>query len=352
MGGIVSSTRSASAALSAAADNAEARALTIREQAQAQAAALKEQAQAQATAMQDKAQSKAAELKDQAQAQASAMQDQAQAQMQSAQDRAAELQQQAQDQLTAAQDQAEAQAAALQNQAQDQLTAAHEQAEAQAAALQEQAAYEDDFDYASVPLASVDDVLSGSTEPAKPEVELPVPGLSRLKLNLQHALETSAELQSHALETSAELQSTGTDDCILSPPTSSRTKGTLMSHLDAAARLELEMNAWSPAPVASAELIPRNCETPPIAEASPRVVEAFSEFLASVASAAAAASTEDEPQPLAHIDFSAIDLTALDYQAVTEIQDFHSSVLIEQKEHTELLGISEDEALALLEALL
>ena len=349
MGGIVSSTRSASAALSAAA----AQTLAIREQAQAQAAALKEQAQVQATALQDKAQSKAAELKDQAHAQASAMHDQAQAHIQSAQDRAAELHQQGQNQLTAAQDQAEAQAAALQEQAQNQLTAAQDQAEAQAAALQEQAQnqltaalqeqadYEDDFDYASVPRASVDDVLSGSTELEKPEVELSVPGLSRLKLNLQHALETSAELQS-----------TGVDDCILSPPTSSRTKGTLMSHLDAAARLELEMNAWSPAPVASAVLMPRNCETPPIAEASPRVVEAFGEFLASVASAAAAASTEDEPQPLAHIDFSAIDLTALDYQAVTEIQDFHSSVLIEQKEHTELLGISEDEALALLEALL
>ena len=58
------------------------------------------------------------------------------------------------------------------------------------------------------------------------------------------------------------------------------------------------------------------------------------------------------PDTLAHVDFSTIDVSALEPEDVVAIEGFHESVVQEHVDHTSLIEMSEEEAAALLEAML
>jgi hypothetical protein len=58
------------------------------------------------------------------------------------------------------------------------------------------------------------------------------------------------------------------------------------------------------------------------------------------------------PDTLAHINFSTIDVSALEPKDVIAIEGFHEVVVQEQVDHTSLIEMSEEEAAALLEAML
>jgi hypothetical protein len=136
---------------------------------------------------------------------------------------------------------------------------------------------------------------------------------------------------------------------------SSRVKDSLLEHLTAAARLDDELVtalASKSDEISASELVTSAEELiddSPVAgvdeavaspsEPCPLVVEAYQEFLTSLSE------NSEVPETLGHIDFAAVDLTALDTQQVVEIQEFHAAVVMEHVENTQLLEMSEDEFL-------
>jgi len=241
-----------------------------------------------------------------------------------AQAQAADAQQQAQTQLDDAQAQAsqaaleaQAQAADAQQQAQTQLDDA--QAQASQAALEAQAQAADAQQQAQPHLEIESSVDSSSIQPSVP----------RLKVQLQQALDADAQLES-------------------SLP-SSRVKDALLTHLVAAAVLDTtaleatkvdEISAAVDAGLENIDMIADNATLVPH-ELSPRVVEAYDYFLAQI-------TTSSLPDTLDHIDFQALDLSALNIDSVAEIQEFHAGVLSEHIEHTTLLELSESDVESML----
>ena len=248
-----------------------------------------------------------------------------------AQAQAADGQQQAQAQLADAKAQAsqaalEAQAQAADGQQQAQAQLADAQAQASQAALEAQAQAADGQQQAQAQDLAVGHDASDTVS----STQFLVP---RLKVQLQQALDTDAQLES-------------------SLP-SSRVKDALLTHLTAAAVLETtaveasKVDEISAAISAAEDAGLKNNDTiadndasiPP--ELSPRVVEAYECFIAQITSSSL-------PDTLDHIDFQALDLSGLDIKSVGEIQEFHANVLSEHIEHTTLLELCESDVESIL----